>query len=357
MEIGRNESNAIKGLLIFLIVLGHNAFITNYFDGLYHYLYSFHVACFFILSFLYPSKKISKQRVVDYFIRNYTPYVFFFMIFLCTKLIFEYFGFDEPNLTYTPYQNNLIDFLLTLFNGGIFSLPSFIGFQYLWFLPVMFSFSVIKDFFYSISVSYKRVLILFVGLLCFFFLYVFMYSAPYPKVINLNLEHYSPFSVFQALGFLFLSWITFYFIDNCRCKYVFVILFITLTALYWTIDIIYIKWLLRCFMPTTVFVLLFSIKGILGQSDILENIGKISLQIYIVQTPVATICYKILPLLFNCNNVLFILFSQVLIFTISYFIALLFVNVSMINRLIFPRTLDSWIGYIRNIISKYLSMF
>lgn len=56
----KEESASIKGLLIFLIVLGHNFVFLDCFPSTYPYWYTFHVACFFILSYTYSCKKLKK---------------------------------------------------------------------------------------------------------------------------------------------------------------------------------------------------------------------------------------------------------------------------------------------------------
>ena len=53
----RDESTGTKGLLIFLVVLGHNSLAMEY-TGLYSLLYSFHVYCFYILPFLYGATAV-----------------------------------------------------------------------------------------------------------------------------------------------------------------------------------------------------------------------------------------------------------------------------------------------------------
>ena len=46
--IDRSSSNIIKGILICLIIIGHNYILTDALPGLFNDLYSFHVFIFFI---------------------------------------------------------------------------------------------------------------------------------------------------------------------------------------------------------------------------------------------------------------------------------------------------------------------
>ena len=343
VQINRDESNAIKGLLIFLIVLGHNAFITNYIQGIYHYLYSFHVACFFILSFSYPAKQLSKERIENYFIRMYSPYVAFFLLFLIAKIAFTHYGINiEGNSENT--EKTYLGCLSALINGGIHKIPIYIGFQYLWFLPTMFSFSVLKDYYYTTNNVQKR-LMLVGGAVCFICLYVFMYTTPYDKGINMTIERYSLFSVLQALGIFFLSWCSLLIVGRCKNKKVILIAFVALTTMYWmNMDVIGVKWTVRCFMPMVVFAILYHYKGWLQEHVFLRKIGKVSMPIYLVQTPIATICYILFPKIMNCDNIIFILFSQIFIFGMSYYVGTLLTKIPIMKQILFPRTMKEWMG-------------
>ena len=52
--IGREESTALKAILILIVILGHNKYLMGVNDMLsFRFLYSFHVYAFFLLPFLY----------------------------------------------------------------------------------------------------------------------------------------------------------------------------------------------------------------------------------------------------------------------------------------------------------------
>lgn len=338
MEINRDESNAIKGILIFLIVLGHNAFFTNYFQGIYHYLYSFHVACFFILSFTYPSKKLTATRISNYFARMYSPYIFLFTTFLTINLVLSYLGINLTNKS-SLEEKTISGCVLTLINGGIFSIQNYTGFQYIWFLPVMFSFSILKDI-YKNTNTYIKTIILIFGVICYILLYIFMYTQPYSENINIAIEHYSLFSSLQACGFIFISWATTSLIKRNNHIYWYIISIIILTIIYFSIQNTYITWLLRCFMPILAFTILFSIKSRLKNINVLCKIGSISLPIYIVQTPIATVFRIIINNQDVCHNILFIILSQIIIFSLSYYIGLILTKIPIFRRFLFPRNIN-----------------
>ena len=57
LYIDRDTSSVIKGVLIILIVIGHNKVLCSTDNKGADYLYLFHVICFFILPFFYDIKK------------------------------------------------------------------------------------------------------------------------------------------------------------------------------------------------------------------------------------------------------------------------------------------------------------
>ena len=68
----RDESNIIKGILILLIVLGHNHFFLS------GYISTFHVPIFFMISgYLFSNKKGYKQFIKSKFDSLIKPYFFF----------------------------------------------------------------------------------------------------------------------------------------------------------------------------------------------------------------------------------------------------------------------------------------
>lgn len=86
----RDESNIIKGILILLIVLGHNHFLM---DGEYVrlqiQLYKFHVIEFFILPFFYKMKAdTSWEHLRDIIVRNWVPYLWILSACYLTSCIY-----------------------------------------------------------------------------------------------------------------------------------------------------------------------------------------------------------------------------------------------------------------------------
>lgn len=144
IQITREESAAIKGILLFFIVLGHNFIFADCFEGSHAYWYTFNVACFFILSYFYPAKGLTKDRTINNIVRMYCPYICSFIAlfvcnYICTSKGIVLSQNDQIGVMTVP------GFFIALFNGGVDWLPTYIVFQYLWFLPAMFAFSILKE--------------------------------------------------------------------------------------------------------------------------------------------------------------------------------------------------------------------
>lgn len=88
----RERSEALKGFLMLLIILGHNGLLMGTFTGMeklpvYDYLYTFHVYAFLILPFLYGEKKFTWESTLKTFKKLYIPYTIFFVLLLLVNII------------------------------------------------------------------------------------------------------------------------------------------------------------------------------------------------------------------------------------------------------------------------------
>ena len=71
----------IKGVLIVLIVVGHNFLIMSSVPGLYRILYCFHVGGFFLLSACLSRHPPDGRKLADKSFRYYVPYVLFLSLY------------------------------------------------------------------------------------------------------------------------------------------------------------------------------------------------------------------------------------------------------------------------------------
>ena len=148
--VSREESNAIKGLLILLIALGHNSILSFTWNGCeavgayFHrnWLYQFHVYVFFMLPFIYNEQPYRKGNLRKYAIRMLWPYIWICLICLAMSLCVLGNPFNGwANLTWT------------LISGNITLLGLNIGSQFPWFLMTMFALMLLKDLYYSLAHS------------------------------------------------------------------------------------------------------------------------------------------------------------------------------------------------------------
>jgi len=71
----------LKGLLIVLIVIGHNALVTAAFPDLRRMLYLFHVQSFFLLSACLSKGVPDRRKLVDKLVRYEVPYLAFLLLY------------------------------------------------------------------------------------------------------------------------------------------------------------------------------------------------------------------------------------------------------------------------------------
>lgn len=138
--LSRQESNIIKGILIILIVLGHNGILMGNAPGLeqttlYRYLYKFHVYGFLFLPFLYNVPKNSISRIKKNFFHLYKPYTFAFIILLAA------------NILLTKHSPSIPTILLAYIAGNEPLLNAAVGARFLWFIPAMFFLLILRDSF------------------------------------------------------------------------------------------------------------------------------------------------------------------------------------------------------------------
>ena len=157
MEITRAESSAIKGILIILIILGHFQPYVRIPVFIRSFIYAFHVNCFLILPLFYPIKQLNFNRIKNYFARLMIPYTIIYgLLFIgsCVRII-----------AHDQHDTNVVSYIMkggwTYLVGGYYPLYHTIDLRYLWFLPLMFSFSIVKDYYNSANNRTKYYLLCF----------------------------------------------------------------------------------------------------------------------------------------------------------------------------------------------------
>lgn len=349
-SISIDESRAIKGLLIFLVVLGHNAVFTRALMGSFHFIYTFHVQAFFILPFFYVYTKQGEiiNNIKRHFARLYYPFI---ILFILLSIIFCLT--DGVNLDYNKLlnlQNNNTNvawfYIITILTGNYYLIDYFTGFQYLWFLPVMFSVSVLKDTFQSNKIF--NILLLIIGFVCYILFFVFMYKKPYSEECNFFILLFSPFAILQGCGVYFLGKICYYTVNNryiniinTVCAILFVLFSISYIASLIVNGFItyYELWFYRFTMPILFINFIYYFKSYISNFGLLKKIGDYSLPIYLIHPPLCTAVYLICKQ-YNEVNITYAIITQIIIFIVSYYLSVLWISFVPLRKKTLPRNLN-----------------
>lgn len=333
----RDESSAIKGLLMLLIVLGHSGMLTTIFATgertfFWHWLYSFHVYVFLILPFIYGYHRldeVDKRSVVKDLKHNLikigVPYCWFFVF---SAIIFVTIGDGTLDLGGMFYA---------FVYGNEPLMDKYIGFNFMWFLPSMLALMTLKSVWYN-SKPIVKVLIFSVSII--------LWVLAITKVVSrFSIGMYVPFSISQAFYFILLGllarWLTEkQFSIQWQVPVTLLLIGMCTVLLYYRknlvssmLDVYTILWLV---MPVLVYMLLYSVRNWLGKSKVLKFIGMYSLQIYLVHVYVIN-ALSVLFLHFTKESVGLGVVIYVLTLLISIGLALVMVKVPLLNKVLFPK--------------------
>ena len=332
-----------------MVIIGHSYALPYFPHGMFDYFYSFHVSCFFILSFSYPAKQLSIERVKNNVVRLLVPYLLLYalfsaiVVFLNTNNIYV-----KQALPYGDYS--FIGFLWTFITGGFLPLQVYTGMQYLWFMPAMFSFMVIKDYFKTQASSRLKAFILCIGAFCYFFAYVYEYYPPYPNRYVYFIQWMSPLSILHSLGMVFISVLTMFCL-RIRLKYIMGGAFVLCTIWFWIgiyakdvpfEDIIRIC---RLFMPLPAFCFFYSVKGVLARIKLLRAFGNKSMIIYLVQSPICVLICSIQNKLSIISSPIGTLVSLLIIISASYLVTMAIMRFPTTKFLFASRTYIEFENY------------
>lgn len=298
----RDESNAVKGLLILIIVLAHNKYLMQ--GGFSNrYLYSFHIYSFFLLPFLYNFKATSLKKVIwNKSKRLYIPYTVAFLL-LVGIAVFQNRILDTPQL------------FLTWLCGSQRLFTDSLGFgSFLWFIPTMFSLLMIRWMYYNSGRNIRLLLLLLSAACLVGFAYLF-----HPVLI---VWKYAPFGCFLAMAMLLPAIICRYWFtrwDEQFVKLLFFILVIAIMIVYPLPDYSYTYLTInRLICPTIILLFILSLRNYLSSSKLLIDIGKHSFGIYLIHIFIYNAFYGVLDKLANVN--LFVgLGLFCVVFALSYF--------------------------------------
>lgn len=127
----RQEVDAFKGLLILLIILGHNYFFGDYLPRWFSGLYNFHVASFLLLPFIFPLNRVDAGHFRDRLIRALAPQGAFLLIALSAYFVLYV---DKNAVAIGDWLGSVV-IALVVQNEGVLNAAA--GFRHFWFLPAM----------------------------------------------------------------------------------------------------------------------------------------------------------------------------------------------------------------------------
>lgn len=320
-----------------LIVLGHIRGISFPFQM---FLYSFHVQCFFIIPFLYPSKSLSRNNVTNLFLKLFWPFVLLYVLqVLISIYVFHdsYFSKAEELITGIP---NVELGIWSFITGGIELINKFCGTQFLWFLPCFLSMSLIRMWYAGTRPSkFITALILIIGAVCFIIYSVVAYNPFLPEDFFIISEAISPFSIWQGFGYFALGFAALYIIKECKIKkeYFYWGIVLAVSALYvvFNVEQIFLR-IARLTFPIIFFLAFYHSRERLERLKFLHKIGTHSLAIYLIHPFLCIISAFIIPQTIISNPVV-IICQFLVILSVSYLIAVVIERVSVLRMILFPR--------------------
>lgn len=260
----REESNAVKGLLTILIVLGHNRYVM---EDMYcfQFLYSFHVYAFYFLPFLYNYKPERLRKVLGKNLKRlYIPYTLFFAL-LTGMVLWQTKKMDwgEWSLAFiTGNQSNLRNAL----NAGGF----------LWFIPTMFSLLLFRQLYYRFP--RLRPWLLASSLVCI---------VSYALAWLLPFQTYAPLSAFLGLAMLLPAQVLRYLFIRTNLPgmgMIFFTIVLGVLVIYPSKQMTAYLLLNRLVCPVCISCFLLQLRDSYASSSLLQTIGRFSFPIYLIHT-------------------------------------------------------------------------
>lgn len=310
----RQESSLLKGILILLIVLGHNAYLMHLGDSyLKDFLYAFHVSSFFYLTCMYNVPVCTVARIKKDWKHLYIPYTILFVLFACVSLLIS----DE--------ELDLGEIIWAYISGNSENLAEVAGFQYLWFMPAMFAFLVLRLLFFN----YRKFSW---GVLFVSFVVLLLNVMGVRRFVDL--PEFLPFGLYGALANFFLA-VVFRFLLERNYQYrwfrwMFPLLFLLVSVVYFLFHptvycyFFFCSFLIPFFAFPTLFVLVKTefFKSLRGVS-LLEKLGKYSFPIYLFHQ----IIYNLVALLYSKVDLGIGVLDGLIVLFLTLFLTIFFIRI------------------------------
>lgn len=127
----KTEYDAFKGILICLIVLGHDTYFSSSYPQAFNSLYNFHVASFLLLPFLFFGSSVGKFQFNDRVVRYLVPHFFFFVL-ACVAYFTLFVGKSGPEMAEWLRS---VAVAIVFSSEGAYNAAC--GFRLFWFLPAL----------------------------------------------------------------------------------------------------------------------------------------------------------------------------------------------------------------------------
>lgn len=313
--VSREVSENIKGILILLIVFGHNHVLcpNTEVHGIVEYLYMFHVVGFFILPFFYkPKNEISKNYMLSLIVRCFIPY--FWICILCLLC----------NCIYTHECNIGICTLLAFIQGTQTPIREYFGFVFPWFLPTYCSFSLML----LLSRNHKYITFLLV------LLSVWTWSMDWNTFYWFKND--MPLGLGLAISYFGFGYFAFFVNTLSKCaKYLSVVIFVLLSIAYWKCIDLYFLYKL---FPMVFFLSIIAIVPLV-KCHFLRLLGQNSIGIYLFHMFFVNITYILLPQtpIWGWIEFIFSLLGSLLL-------AIVITKQDRFRKILFPKTLNDVIS-------------
>lgn len=135
------EIDRLKGILIALVVLGHNALFSDWSPRAFNLLYNFHVAAFLLLPFLFNTARPTRGWLADRATRYLVPQFLFFAV-ACVAYFVIFVPKDAPGVL-AWFQSVMLAVVLsseTAYNDAA-------GFRIFWFLPALLTLVAVRAYY------------------------------------------------------------------------------------------------------------------------------------------------------------------------------------------------------------------
>ena len=311
--ISRDESGAIKGLVILLIVLGHCKGISTNPINIYFWLYSFHVQLFFILPWLYPYKdKSFKDVILTSAIRMIIPYTIFYTI--------SYILFNVV----LPSEAEKQCFFNAFFSVDTEKIGQTVGIQAIWFLPVFFVYTILIHYVRKYS---KYALVILAVMITAYIVNRYT-TLTEGTEIHEWVKHLSLCTSCSIITCYALS------IRKSIILSIAMLVFCTLTIILF-VDYEFVKAHLRFLTIISAFIIIYHFRNHLAKCKMLISIGKYSLPIYLIHIYVVKFAEKYLR-----TSIIHGIITYILAIVVAYILSVIIFKISFIRKIVFPNSIN-----------------